>query len=158
MLRHIGLVRSIRTYRGHMPLPSALIALAALVAVAVIAGLLWRARDGRRRAGADAIDLTDLGVTSGRISLVQFSTETCARCPQVRRMLQGVAAAHTGVDHVDVDLTHRPDLARRHRVLSTPTTFLIGTDDTLIARFIGAPRRSDIESTLAELPALQEAS
>lgn len=158
MLRHIGLGHSIRTYRGLMPLSSALIALAALVAVAVITGVIWRVRDGRRRAGSGAIDLTDLGVTSGRISLVQFSTETCTRCPQVRRMLQGVAAGHDGVDHIDVDLTHRPDLARRHRVLSTPTTFLIGADDTLIARFNGAPRRADIESALTGLPALQEAS
>jgi len=141
-----------------MPLSSALIAVVALVTVAVIAGVVWRVRDGRRRAGAGAIDLSGLGVARGRVSLVQFSTETCTRCPQVRRMLQGIAAAHDGVDHVDVDLTHRPDLARRHRVLSTPTTFLIGTDDSLIARFTGAPRRADIESALAELPALQEAS
>ncbi|WP_307366373.1 thioredoxin family protein [Microbacterium sp. W4I4] len=141
-----------------MPLSSALIALAALVAVAVITGVIWRVRDGRRRSGSGAIDPADLGVTSGRISLVQFSTETCTRCPQVRRMLQGIAAGHDGVDHIDVDLTHRPDLARRHRVLSTPTTFLIGTDDTLIARFNGAPRRADIESALTGLPAFQEAS
>ncbi|MDQ0613112.1 thiol-disulfide isomerase/thioredoxin [Microbacterium sp. W4I4] len=158
MLRHIGPARRIRTYRGHMPLSSALIALAALVAVAVITGVIWRVRDGRRRSGSGAIDPADLGVTSGRISLVQFSTETCTRCPQVRRMLQGIAAGHDGVDHIDVDLTHRPDLARRHRVLSTPTTFLIGTDDTLIARFNGAPRRADIESALTGLPAFQEAS
>lgn len=104
------------------------------------------------------MDLSDLGVAPGRVSLVQFSTETCTRCPQVRRMLQGVVAAHDDVDHVDVDLTHRPDLARRHRVLSTPTTFLIGADESLVARFNGSPRRADIESALAELPALQEAS
>lgn len=156
MLRHIGVAHRIRTYRVHVPLSSALIAVAALVAVAVVAGVIWRVRDGRRRAGAGAVDLSDLGV-AGRVSLLQFSTETCTRCPQVRRMLQSVAAAHEGVDHVEVDLTHRPDLARRHRVLSTPTTFLIGADDTLIARFNGAPRRADIESALAGLPALQEA-
>ncbi|HTN56619.1 MAG TPA: thioredoxin family protein [Microbacterium sp.] len=142
-----------------MPLSAALLSLSALVAIAVVAGVIWRARDGRRRSGStSAVDLTDLGVTAGRVSLVQFSTETCSRCPQVRRMLQGVAAAHDGVDHVDIDLTHRPDLARRHRVLSTPTTFLIGADESLVARFAGAPRRADVESALAELPTLQEAS
>lgn len=159
MLCHIGAPHSPRIYRGHMPLSSALIALAVLVAVAILAGAVWRVRDGRRRDGSSsAVDLSDLGIAPGRVSLVQFSTETCTRCPQVRRMLQGVAAAHEGVDHVDVDLTRRPDLARRHRVLSTPTTFLIGADQALVARFTGAPRRGDIESALAELPALQEAS
>src|SRR5690606_39233249 len=142
-----------------MPASSALLALVVLVAAVILAGVIWRVRDGRRRDGSSAaVDLSDLGVAPGRVSLVQFSTETCTRCPQVRRMLQGVAAEHGGVDHVDVDLTHRPDLARRHRVLSTPTTFLIGPDDSLIARCNGAPRRADIESALADLPALQEAS
>ncbi len=158
MLCHIGLSPGLRPYRGLMPLTSALLSLGALVLIAVVAGVIWRAADGRRRGGStSAVDLADLGVTPGRVSLVQFSTETCTRCPQVRRMLQGVAAAHEGVDHVDVDLTRRPDLARRHRVLSTPTTFLIGADEALVARFTGAPRRGDIESALAELPALQEA-
>jgi thiol-disulfide isomerase/thioredoxin len=141
-----------------MPFSSALIALAALIAVAVAGGAIWRARDGRRRRGSDAVDLTDLGVAPGRVTLVQFSTETCARCPQVRRMLKGIASARPGVDHVDVDLTHRPDLAARHRVLSTPTTFVISADAALVARFIGAPRRTDVEAVLSELPALQEAS
>jgi thiol-disulfide isomerase/thioredoxin len=141
-----------------MPLIPALVVLAALVAVAVVVGVVWRARDGRRRRGADAVDLTDLGVTTGRVTLVQFGTETCARCPQVRRMLQGIASALPHVDHVDVDLTHRPDLARRHHVLSTPTTFLIGTDAALAARFDGVPRRADVEAALSELPVLQEAS
>lgn len=141
-----------------MPLSSALIALLALVAVAIAAGAIWRARDGRRRSGSDAVDLTDLGVTPGRVTLVQFSTETCTRCPQVRRMLQSVAADHPGILHVDVDLTHRPDLAARHHVLSTPTTFVISADSVLVARFNGAPRRADVEAVLAEQPALQEAS
>ncbi|MGN7976708.1 MAG: hypothetical protein BGN97_04690 [Microbacterium sp. 69-10] len=139
------------------PIP-ALLVLAALVVIAAAAGVVWRARDGRRRGGSDVVDLTDLGVTAGRVTLVQFGTETCARCPQVRRMLQGIASALPAVDHVDVDLTHRPDLARAHRVLSTPTTFLIGADAVLVARFNGVPRRADVEAALSELPVLQEAS
>ena len=136
----------------------ALLVLGALVVIAAVAGVVWRARDGRRRRGSDVVDLTDLGVTPGRVTLVQFGTETCARCPQVRRMLQGIASALPAVDHVDVDLTHRPDLARAHRVLSTPTTFLIGADAVLAARFNGVPRRADVEAALSELPVLQEAS
>ena len=138
-----------------MSVSSALLALTALIVIAAIAGAVWRVRDGRLRAGAGAMDVSDLGVAVGRISLVQFSTETCSRCPQVRRMLQDVAATRPDVDHVDVDLTDRPDLASRHRVLSTPTTFLIGAEGQLLARFIGAPRRGDVEAALAG-PVLQE--
>lgn len=161
MLRHIPPEAVRTTYRGHMPLTSALLALTALVAVTVVVGAVWRIRDGRRRDGSrdgDPAGLAELGVAAGRISLVQFSTETCTRCPQVRRMLQGVASAHPAVDHIEVDLTHRPDLARRHRVLSTPTTFVVDAGWTVVARFNGAPRRAQIETVLDELPALQEAS
>ncbi|MFD5225207.1 TlpA family protein disulfide reductase [Microbacterium sp. NPDC058342] len=139
-----------------MPLASALISVAALVGVAVLVGVLWRVRDGRRRHGTGALDLAELGVRPGRVALVQFTTETCARCPQVRRMLQGLASALAAVDLVEVDLTHRPDLARRHHVLSTPTTFLVDADATLFARFNGVPRRVDVEAALSDLPALQE--
>ncbi|GAA3925692.1 thioredoxin family protein [Microbacterium soli] len=143
-----------------MPLTSALLVVMALSVLAVVLGVIWRARDGRRRSGVDtpSADLAELGATAGRVALVQFSTDTCARCPQVRRMLQGIAADHPGVDHVDVDLTHRPDLARRHRVLSTPTVFLVDSRTTVAARFVGAPRRADVEAALTELSVLQEAS
>ncbi len=153
-----GLRASAASYRGIVTTASALIAVAALVAVAGIAGVIWRVLDGRRRRVSGDVDLSELGVAAGRITLVQFTTETCARCPQVRRMLRSVADALPPVDLVEVDLTHRPDLARRHHVLSTPTTFVIDSGSTLHARFNGVPRRIDVETALSELSALQEAS
>lgn len=141
-----------------MPLLFALLIVVALLAVTVVAGVLWRLQDGRRRRGTGSVELHQLGLRSERVTLVQFSTETCARCPQVRRMLQSVASQHPDLDFVEIDLTHRADIARRHHVLSTPTTFLIGTDAVVHARFNGVPRRSDVEAALSERPALQEAS
>lgn len=141
-----------------MPLTHALTALAGLIVLAAAAGILWRVLDGRRRRtrGA-AVSLDQLGVTGARAVLVQFSTETCARCPQVRRMLQTAASALPGVAFAEIDLTHRPELATRHRILTTPTTFVLAPDGTVSARFAGVPRRPDIDAALAELPALQEA-
>ncbi|SJN32567.1 putative thioredoxin [Microbacterium esteraromaticum] len=130
---------------------------AGLVIVAAVAGITWQARDGRRRRGGGTVDVRDLGVVPGRVALVQFGTETCARCPQVRRMLRSVVATRSRIELIEVDLTHRPDLARRYQVLTTPTTFLVGADATVLARFHGAPRRDHVEEALAELPALQEA-
>lgn len=158
MCGHIGSAHGTRAYRGGVSPASALVVLAALLAVAGIAGVAWRRLDGRRRRGAGAVDLSDLGAAPGRTALVQFTAQTCARCPQVRRMLQGIADALPGVDLVEVDLTHRPDIARRHHVLSTPTTFVIGPTGEQSARFNGVPRRADVEAALSELSALQEAS
>lgn len=141
-----------------MPLASALLAVAALVAVAVIGGVVWRLLDGRRRRGDGVVDATTLGLPSGRDALVLFSTEICSRCPQVRRMLQSIASEHPNVALVDVDLTHRPDVASAHRVLSTPTTFVISAEGHVTARFIGVPQRADVTAALTEERTLQGAS
>ncbi len=141
-----------------MPLASALLTVAVLVAVAMIAGVVWRLRDGRRRRGRGTVDATALGLPAGRVAVVLFGTETCSRCPQVRRMLQNVASGHPDVEFVDVDLTHRPDIASRHRVLTTPTTFVVSAQGTVAARLVGVPQRAELTAALTEQPIPQEAS
>jgi hypothetical protein len=122
----------------------------ALIVAAVAIGALVKVLDGRRRGGghlafdADHAD-GELGSTA---TLVQFSTEMCARCPQVRRMLRGIAAGSDGITHVEVDLTHRPDLSARYRVLQTPTTFVIDRDGAVRARFNGVPHRHALTEAL----------
>ncbi|GAT72865.1 thioredoxin family protein [Microbacterium hydrocarbonoxydans] len=124
----------------------------ALLALAVVVGLLLRLLDGRRRGGGhlrfDPAD-ADLAALGTRATLVQFSTEMCARCPQVRRMLSGFAAGHDGLDHVEVDLTHRPDLSARYHVLQTPTTFVVDGTGAVRARFHGVPHRHALTEALA---------
>ncbi|MFK4760374.1 thioredoxin family protein [Microbacterium sp. ZW T5_45] len=125
--------------------------LGALLVVGVIAGAAIRLLDGRRRGGGHL--LFDAAHSDGELgataTLVQFSTETCARCPQVRRMLSDIAADGDGLEHVEVDLTHRPDLSTRYRVLQTPTTFVVGPDGIVRARFNGVPRRDALSEALA---------
>lgn len=124
----------------------------ALVAVGAVAGVLLRVRDGRRRSGGDLrFDPADSAPSAlgARATLVQFSTEMCARCPQTRRMLGAYAAGQDGVDHVEVDLTHRPDLSSRYRVMQTPTTFLVDRGGVVRARFHGVPRRDELAEALA---------
>ena len=138
--------------------PAALAVVGALVAVAVLVGIVWRVRDGRRRDGnGETVDAADAGEWGARATLVQFSTEMCARCPHVRRLLGQVADAHAGVVHTDIDLTRRADLASKYRVLQTPTTLLVDDRGGVRARFNGVPSRADIEGALATLPVLQEA-
>ena len=134
-----------------MSLPIALVLGAALLAVTVLAGLLLRRRDGRAVAvhGDRHVDPADLMHPLGaQATLVQFSTEFCARCPQVRRMLGGVADERPGVVHAEVDLTSRSDLAARYKVLSTPTTLIVGPEGRIRSRFTGVPARADVLAAL----------
>lgn len=138
-------------------MPIAITVLAGVLILAMSAGLIWRALDGRRRAGGPTVIAAPVDVRADRAVLLQFSTETCARCPQVRRMLGSVAAELEGVEFAEIDLTHSPEVAAQHRILTTPTTFVIRPDGTLAARFAGVPRRADVEAVVAELPMTQEA-
>lgn len=137
-----------------MPVSTALLIASAVLVLAIALGLLVRRLDGRRRAGGTALVSTaDLpsGI-SAPITLVQFSTELCARCPQVRRMLHEIAAS-SGVAQAEIDLTRRSDLATKYHVLQTPTTFLVDASGNVAARWGGVPERASITDAIAALRA-----
>jgi thiol-disulfide isomerase/thioredoxin len=98
------------------------------------------------RAGTAApLTAADLGAPLGeRATLVQFSTEYCAYCPQTRELLTEVAAGTDGVAFVEIDAAHRLDLAKRLRVFSTPTVLVLSADGSVAQRAAGKPRRSDL--------------
>lgn len=137
------------------PLAAALV-LAGIALVAVLAGLALRRGQGRaRRVGQGTISTHDLGVGAGafgeRATLLQFSTELCARCPGTRRLLADVAAGNDGVRHLDVDLTHRPDLARRFGVLQTPTVLVLDGAGVPRTRIGGPPQRGTVDAELERI-------
>ena len=129
-----------------------------LVGVSTLAGVLWRRRDGRVVQGsatnADAFTPADFDGTvafGDRATLVQFSTEFCARCPSTERMLRTVASEFGGVDVSVVDLTSRQDLATRFRITQTPTVLVLDAVGGQLARSAGVPQRSAIEAVLTPL-------
>ncbi len=138
-----------------MDLVAALIALSGLLAATAALGVVLTWRQGRarpvseheviepRRLGADAL--------GERATLLQFSTELCARCPGVHRTLADIADRHEGVRHLDIDVTHRPDIAKHFHVLQTPTTFVLDSDGVIRTRFGGAPSRDVLELELNRL-------
>jgi thiol-disulfide isomerase/thioredoxin len=123
-----------------------------LVAVATLLGLVWRARTGRARTArtGEVVAPEDIGAGSfgDRATLLQFSTQVCAPCRSTARVLEGVAGEHDGVRHVEVDLTERPELADRFRVLQTPTTLVLDGAGAVRARIGGAARPGDVRTTL----------
>nr|WP_179435432.1 thioredoxin family protein [Microbacterium pseudoresistens] len=116
-------------------------------------------RDGRRRRihpdRAVTVRADDLApaALAPRATLVQFSTEFCTRCPQVRRVLADWTAPIEGVSAVEIDLTRRTDLASRYGILATPTVFLVDEDGVVRSRFHGIPARTALDEALADLSA-----
>jgi thiol-disulfide isomerase/thioredoxin len=136
----------------------------ALVAVATVLGLLWRRRQGVVAAVAgpatDAdgtawvirpADVAASGPFGAHATLVQFSTDFCAKCPGTRRLLGAVAESRPGVVHLDVDLTRRADLANRFNIFQTPTTLVLDGSGRIRARVGGVPDRGQLTKQLDEL-------
>ena len=149
-----------------------LIALVVVLAVASAAGLTLRRRQGRfraagstplpRTAGAGDIQpaapsrvelaAADLGAPLGaRATLVQFSTEVCAYCGPVRKLLAEVAEESDGVAFVEVDAAVRMDLTRRLRVLSTPTVLVLDACGGIASRASGPVRKSDLVAAVGQV-------
>ncbi|GAB3599791.1 thioredoxin family protein [Microbacterium tumbae] len=143
-----------------MPVSVAIAVAIAVLLLATVIGLALRAGNGRERSGGDIrVRAADLSAPLAEgATLVQFSTEFCARCPQVRRMLGGIAEEADGVAHVEVDLTHRNDLAAHYHVLQTPTTFLVDATGLVLSRWGGVPERAAVIEALHAVPTLQEQS
>lgn len=126
--------------------------LAGLVLAATLLGLLHRTTQGRVRTVAGAPVVTIDGIALGaRATLLQFSTEVCAPCKATARVLDDLAARTEEVAHVDLDVTHRPELASRYRVLQTPTTLILDADGAVRARIGGAVRRDLVVAELQKV-------
>lgn len=126
-------------------------AAAALVGATTLCGLIWSRRQGTVRAAEPGrLSPTDVGADGfgQSATLLQFSTEFCSRCPGTARALRSIAAEHEGVEHVDIDLTHRADLATTFRVSQTPTTLILDADGIVRARIGGAPRPDTVREQL----------
>jgi hypothetical protein len=97
-----------------------------------------RSVPGRPQAQVLTLTSADLSHELGaRGTFVQFSSATCATCPQVRRVLAGLAAAEPGVVHVDLASEDHMDLVRRFSVFRTPTVLLLNADGVVRSRTSG---------------------
>lgn len=138
-----------------MDLTVALIVIAALLTATVVLGfaLRWAQRRPRVVDVHEVVDPARLGADGlgEQATLLQFSTEMCSRCPGVHRLLAQIADARDGVRHLDVDLTHRPDIARHFGVLQTPTTMILDGDGAIRTRFGGVPGRDVLEFELTRV-------
>lgn len=141
------------------------LAATALIAIALLAGVLFKLFSGRGReiSSAEAIDLFKLkAVKMGvpvkefgkKATLLQFSTEYCSICPSVSRLLSQLEYRNGGLLHLEVDITDRLDLAAHFQVSQTPTVFILDPQGQIKFRVSGAPKPGVIQQELEKLGAL----
>jgi hypothetical protein len=84
---------------------------------------------GVRPGAVGALDLADVGATPGRLAVVQFTHPLCSDCRELEHRLSGGPhPLHT------VDVSQRPDLARRYHVAVVPAAFRVAGDGTVLER------------------------
>lgn len=133
----------------------ALTGLVLLLAAATIGGMLLQRRRGRVRHIAEGQRLTladlDAGSFGERGTVVQFSTEYCARCPGVRRQLTELTRSEHSIDFVHIDVTQRPELVKQFNLLQTPTILLLDDAGRLRTRLSGPVDRQTLAHSISQL-------
>jgi thiol-disulfide isomerase/thioredoxin len=130
-----------------------------LIALAVLAGLLWRARSGksRRVSNGEKIDLAALGVLKDgqpvtqfgkKVTFLQFSSEFCTACAQTSKLYSELEKVHPEILHLEIDITNRVDLANKFNILQTPTTLVLDSRGRVTSRIGGAVKQQTIEDEI----------
>ena len=84
---------------------------------------------GVRPGAVGALDLAEVGAASGRPAVVQFTHPLCSDCHELEgRLRDGPQPLHL------VDVTRRPELARRYHVAVVPAAFRVAGDGTVLER------------------------
>lgn len=127
--------------------------LGGVVLLVAVASVWWRSRDGRVRHVDDRFtdeQLAGLQAPYGHLLLVLFTAPSCAPCAATRHLLDEVAGSRPRVTVRTVDVGDAIDLARAHRVLRAPTTFVVQADGAVRGRIGGIPERADLVALLDE--------
>ena len=113
---------------------------AALALLAAATGLcagceayrLWAHARGIRSHRLDSVDLADLGLSPDGEVVVQFTHPLCSDCRALEKRLR-----ETGRSVVTVDVSQRPDLARKYGVAVVPTAVAVTGSGSVSSRLAG---------------------
>lgn len=123
------------------------ILLGALVAGLTV-GLVLRLREGRIRPARPGEDVDPdasrlpervADALGPAVTLVQISTTFCSPCRHAHARLATLAENNDGLRHVDLDVTHEPEIAHQLGVLRTPTTIAYDAAGAELLRVGGVP-------------------
>jgi len=97
--------------------------------------------------------LTDLGIAlpDGHITVVQFSGEFCAVCPQARTLVERVLLDHPDIAHVELDVAEHMQAVLALEIRRTPTLLILDKQGRPVHRVSGLPREGELRTAMREL-------
>ena len=130
-----------------------------LLALGIVAGLIWRSRTGRAKnvQSGELINLAEIGATKNgvpvtqfgkKVTFLQFSSEFCTACRQTARLYGELEQVHPEILHIEIDITNRVDLANKFNILQTPTTLVLDSHGRVTSRIGGAVKQQTIEDEI----------
>jgi thiol-disulfide isomerase/thioredoxin len=131
-----------------------------VLAVATVGGLVWRRRNGRVTAAAGATPgapvpaglLAETGADpAAGVTLLQFSSATCAPCKQVRAVCEQLAGELPGVRHVEVDAETHLEATRELNIWRLPTLLVVDRRGRITNRATGVPDRAALTAAVSEV-------
>ena len=84
---------------------------------------------GIRSHRLDRVELADLGLSPNGEVVVQFTHPLCSDCATLERQLRG-----EGRNVVTVDVSQRPELARKYGVALVPTAVAVSSTGAVLER------------------------
>ncbi|MET7421041.1 thioredoxin family protein [Dactylosporangium sp. NPDC005555] len=127
------------------------IVVVALLALATVVGLVYRARYGKLRAAGGDLPAGLLSPARDTVTLLHFSSATCAPCRQVRAVCADLASAVAGVRHVELDADEHLDAVRDLGIWRLPTLLVVDRGGHIAQRTVGVPDRAALRATVTEV-------
>jgi thiol-disulfide isomerase/thioredoxin len=134
------------------------VVLAGVLVLCAVAAWWLRTRDGavrrpdvRRDTAPEVAVLRELGARPEHadLTVVQFSTATCAPCRATRSQLEQLRTENPQLAVVHVDAEQHLDAVRDLDVRRTPTLFYLDRSGGLVGRSSGAPRPAELTALVA---------
>lgn len=121
----------------------------------LLAGGVLRWCEGRiRPAGGEPADaglpaqVTEVLLAAPAVTLVQISTTFCSPCRHTHARLTALTESTPGLHHVDLDVTHQPEVAHQLGVRRTPTTIAFDSSGAELLRVSGVPVNDELLAAL----------
>ncbi len=119
------------------------------------AALLWAGRVFVARQRGLALAAEPLANTPGKIRILAFGSATCSQCHTLQQPALRTLQAKCGpeIDVLEIDAPASPELVKRYRIMTVPSTVLLNAAGEAFAINYGFANAAKLQTQIDALPA-----